>query len=44
MLAAVIGDSRYAIAFAVTALFPLIAIPLVPVQRVTKENPVAVRP
>jgi sugar phosphate permease len=44
MLAAVIGDSRYALAFVMTALFPLIAIPLVPVQRAAKENPVAVRP
>jgi sugar phosphate permease len=43
MLAAVIGDGRYALAFVVTALFPLIAIPLVPVPRAAKRNPVAVR-
>jgi MFS family permease len=43
MLAAVIGDSRYALAFLVTAVFPVIAIPLVPVRRVVHENPVAAR-
>ena len=32
MLAAVIGDSRYAAAFALTALFPLLAIGLTPVR------------
>jgi MFS family permease len=32
VLAAVIGESRYALAFLVTAVFPLLAIPLVPVR------------
>jgi hypothetical protein len=31
LLAAVIGDSRYALAFLVTALFPMLAVPLAPV-------------
>jgi MFS family permease len=32
LLAAVIGDSRYALGFALVALFPLLAIPLTPVR------------
>ena len=32
MLAAIIGDSRYALGFAVVAIFPLLAIPLTPVR------------
>lgn len=32
VLAAVIGDSRYALGFAVVAMFPLLAIPLTPVR------------
>lgn len=32
MLAAIIGDSRYAIAFLVTAVFPVLAVPLIPVR------------
>lgn len=32
LLAAVIGDSRYAVGFALVALFPLLAIPLTPVR------------
>jgi sugar phosphate permease len=32
MLAAVIGDSRYALAFLLTAVFPVLAVPLTPVR------------
>jgi hypothetical protein len=32
LLAAVIGDTRYALGFAVVAVFPLLAIPLTPVR------------
>ena len=32
MLAAIIGDSRFALGFALVAIFPLIAIPLTPVR------------
>ena len=32
MLAAIIGDSRYALGFAVVAVFPLVAVPLTPVR------------
>jgi hypothetical protein len=32
VLAAVIGDSRYALAFLVTAIFPVLAIGLTPVR------------
>jgi hypothetical protein len=32
MVAAIIGDSRYALGFAVAAIFPLMAIPLTPVR------------
>jgi sugar phosphate permease len=32
LLAAVIGDSRYALGFAVVAVFPLLAVPLTPVR------------
>jgi sugar phosphate permease len=32
LLAAVIGDSRYAIGFAVVAILPLLAVPLIPVR------------
>jgi sugar phosphate permease len=32
LLAAVIGDSRYAVGFALVAVFPLLAVPLVPVR------------
>lgn len=40
LLAGVIGDSRYALAFLVTALFPVIAVPLTPV-RAEKVAPVS---
>ena len=32
MLAAIIGESRYALGFAVVAIFPLLAVPLTPVR------------
>jgi len=32
LLAVVIGDSRYALAFLVTAVFPVLAVPLIPVR------------
>lgn len=35
LLAAVIGDSRYAIGFAVVAILPLLAVPLIPVRAET---------
>jgi sugar phosphate permease len=39
LLAGVIGDSRYALAFLVTAVFPIIAVPLTPV-RAERSSPV----
>jgi sugar phosphate permease len=44
LLAAVIGDSRYALGFLLVAVFPLVAIPLTPVraERRTQSDKVAV--
>jgi len=44
MLAAVIGESRYAWAFALTAVFPLLAIPLTPVGSEEKRALARTRP
>jgi sugar phosphate permease len=43
LLAAIIGDSRYALAFLVAAVFPVLAVPLTPVAAERRaEKPVAV--
>jgi sugar phosphate permease len=43
LLAAVIGDSRYALAFLVAAVFPVLAIPLTPVAAERRSKSVAAR-
>jgi len=43
LLASVIGDSRYAIGFAIVAIFPLLAVPVTPARAETRPKAVAVR-
>ena len=42
LLASVIGDSRYAIGFAIVAIFPLLAVPVTPARAETRPKAVAV--
>ncbi|HJQ42267.1 MAG TPA: MFS transporter [Jatrophihabitantaceae bacterium] len=42
VLGAVIGDSRYALGFALVAVFPLLAIGTIPVRSETEQSPVTV--
>jgi sugar phosphate permease len=43
LLAAIIGDSRYALGFAVVAVFPLLAVPLTPVRAEVAREPVGAK-